>query len=446
MKKIVGIVTEYNPFHNGHKYHVEEAKKLAGADYCIAVMSGNFVQRGTPAIIDKYSRTKMALQNGVDLVLELPVSYATGSAEYFAFGAISLLDKLGIVDSICFGSECGDITLLKKVAEILTNASETFDRQLKSFLKAGLAFPLARAQALEQYLKSDPSLDTNRSEQLSKILAQPNNILGIEYIKALNRLSSSIEPITIGRKTAAYHDKELSKKTLLSVASLEEYSTLEEVKSSPVISSATAIRNVLQHIEGENLVSIKDSVPNNVYEELVANYYKIYPVTEEDFSRQITYKLITEVRDSLVSYMDVSQDFADRIKNLPDYHLSMAELVQTLKSRNLTLTRINRSLIHILLNLRKDTIDLYNKHGYTAYARVLGFRKEASHLLRMITDHGRLTVVTKVSNAKNQLSSLSMQMLSEDILATHIYNQVVYEKFGTSLPNEYRRGLVIMHS
>src|SRR5690606_8933680 len=152
--KIVGLVTEYNPFHNGHKYHIEESKKATGADYVIAVMSGNFVQRGTPAIIDKYSRAEMALHNGVDLVFEIPVCYATASAEYFALGSVSLLDKLGIVDEICFGSECGDITILKEIAQILVNAPKEFDELLSTFMREGFTFPSAREKAFAQYLQA----------------------------------------------------------------------------------------------------------------------------------------------------------------------------------------------------------------------------------------------------------------------------------------------------
>ena len=168
--KVVGLVTEYNPFHNGHKYHIEEAKRVAGADYTVAVMSGNFVQRGTPAVIDKYSRAEMALKNGVDLVLELPVCYATGSAEFFAHGAISLLDKLGIVDYLCFGSECGDIELIQTAAEFLNNTPDSFENILSSSLKKGLTYPAARLKALEHSLSQ--SDNSKRSQDILKLLAE----------------------------------------------------------------------------------------------------------------------------------------------------------------------------------------------------------------------------------------------------------------------------------
>lgn len=174
--KIVGLITEYNPFHNGHLYHMQKAKEITGADSVIAVMSGNYVQRGAPAIMPKHLRAEMALEAGIPLVLELPVCYASGSAEYFADGAISLFEKLGCIDSICFGSECGDYYLLEKVAHVTADEPEAYKQTLQDALKQGLSFPLARQAALKAYFQ-DPSLDD--------ILEQPNNILGIEYIKAL---------------------------------------------------------------------------------------------------------------------------------------------------------------------------------------------------------------------------------------------------------------------
>ena len=174
--KIVGLITEYNPFHNGHEYHIQQAKKITGADYCIAVMSGNYVQRGAPAFLPKHLRADMALRSGCDLIIELPVCYATGSAEYFAKGAISILNNLGCVDFICFGSECGEYNKLEKIASLLAEEPEDFKSLLQNNLKSGKTFPLARQQALKDYLNDD-SLDC--------ILEEPNNILGIEYIKAL---------------------------------------------------------------------------------------------------------------------------------------------------------------------------------------------------------------------------------------------------------------------
>jgi predicted nucleotidyltransferase len=233
--KVVGLITEYNPFHNGHKYHIEEARRITGADYVVAVMSGDFVQRGVPAIIDKYSRTRMALNNGVDLVLELPVCYATGSAEYFAHGAVAVLNALGVVDYLCFGSEAGEIELLQKATELIYSAPASFDDLLKAYLKEGLNYPAARQKALEAVTGS-LSPDNNRPDDnnaLIKVFTEPNNILGIEYLKAIHDLSASMQPVTIRREVAHYHE-----------------ATLTRIDTPSVISSATAIRSTINTIDG----------------------------------------------------------------------------------------------------------------------------------------------------------------------------------------------------
>ncbi|NLZ83280.1 MAG: nucleotidyltransferase [Clostridiales bacterium] len=446
--KVVGLVAEYNPFHNGHKYHIQAAKKITGADYAIAVMSGNFVQRGAAAIIDKYSRTKMALKNGVDLVLELPVCYATASAEYFGLGAISLLDRLGIVDDICFGSELGDVTPLTTIADILSKKPRELEILIRKFISEGISFPVAREKAFKEYLHSlgdsniyDINLGVSKNKDadyLSAVLSKPNNILGIEYIKAIIAISSSINPRSIKRELAGYHDKELSisnEKALINGSNV----------SSSVISSATAIREIIEAAKNpEDLSSISNSVPQDVYELLTNEYRKTHPITIEAFEALIKYKLMSENQETLSGYVDISEDFADRIRNLSDTHISIKELANNLKSKNLTMTRVNRALIHSLLNIRKDNFEEYNSQGYSQYARVLGVKKESSHLLRKITEGERIPVITKVSDARKQLNPLAMSMLSEDIFAAHTYNQAVYEKYGVSLANEYKRGIVII--
>ena len=442
--KVVGLITEYNPFHNGHKYHIEEAKRVTGADYVIAVMSGNFVQRGTPAVIDKYSRTEMALRNGVDLVLELPVCYATASAEFFALGAVSLLDKLGIVDALCFGSECGDITLIREAAQFLLHTPASFDTCLQSFLKNGLPYPAARLKALEQSLEA---VDNENRHALSKVLTEPNNILGIEYVKAIYRLNSSMEPITIHRILAHYHDNNLSDINKSNPDSSKVSGDEEADTSELVISSATAIRGAIHQLNSNTNVSLSGveySVPDDVFRFLLENHLKTYPICEEDFGQIIKYKLLAADRQSLTTYMDISGDLADRMKNIPDFNLSISHLTQKIKTKNMTLTRINRALIHLLLNIQTEPFVQYNQTGYSAYARVLGIKKEATHLLRKIGIVGKIPIIIKVSNASKQLDDLGMRMLSEDLFATHLYNQVVYIKYNNYLIDEFKHGIIIL--
>jgi predicted nucleotidyltransferase len=441
--KVVGLITEYNPFHNGHKYHIDEAKRITGADYVIAVMSGDFVQRGAPAIIDKYSRSEMALRNGVDLVFELPVCYATSSAEFFAHGAVSLLDKLGLIDYLCFGSEWGDIRLLQDAATFLLNTPAAFDERLQAFLKDGLTYPAARVKALEATFTSyDNTMD---GHALTKVLSEPNNILGIEYIKALKRFSSSIIPVTIKRIAAHYHDTELAKVNKSPEQRNEE--APGEARNHKTISSATAIRRAVQHADntehGEFVIT-KDSVPQDVFQFMQENYRKTYPITEEDFAEILKYKLLMEDNLSLSQYVDISADMADRLKNISDYNKTITELIHMIKTKNMTLTRINRAMIHLLLNIRSDSFLEYNQNGFVPYARVLGIRKEASPLLRKIEQAASIPIIKKVSKAKEQLDVTGMRMLSEDLFAAHIYNQAVYEKYKTSILNEYKHGICII--
>ena len=194
--KVLGLVTEYNPFHNGHLYHVEESKKVTGCDTVVCIMSGNFIQRGQPAIVNKWARTEMALRNQIDLVIELPVYYSVSSAEFFAYGAIKLLDSLGIIDSVCFGSEYNDIEILSTVARTLIHEPLIYKDKLSYYLGQGLSFPKARALALDHYFSQSGEED---SKLIGTIMNQPNNILGIEYIKALYKLKSRIKPTTIKR-------------------------------------------------------------------------------------------------------------------------------------------------------------------------------------------------------------------------------------------------------
>lgn len=414
--RVLGLITEYNPFHNGHKYHIDKAKELTNSDYVIVIMSGNFVQRGTPAIIDKYARTKMALLNGADLVFELPTCYSTASAEYFAHGAVSILDKLSIVDCLCFGSESGDLKSLNLINNIIKENKNTLDPIILKYLKQGLSFPSARQKALNDIYKNDYDLIPLNNE-----ISSPNNILSIEYLKALDTFKSSIEPVTIKRHACDYHDKNLNS----------------------TISSATAIRNSIEKYDLEiDLTSIKSSLPPSVFE-ILKNEYKIkFPVSMEDFNYIIKYKLLSETSDSLSRYLDISYDLADRLKNNIDLNSNIEELALNIKTKNHTLTRINRSLIHIVLNIFQEDMDTYINNSYTPYARLLGMKKESSKLLKEISSAGRIPIINKVSNAYKQLDNIGMKMLSNDIFASSLYNQIIYEKYKTKQLSEYQHSII----
>lgn len=410
--KTVGIVAEYNPFHNGHKFHIQDAKKLTGADYCIVVMSGNFVQRGTPAMIDKYARTKMALLNGADLVIELPVYYAVSSAENFAAGAVSLLDRLGVVNSICFGSECGDISVLSEFAGILSEESSEFSEVLRKNLKDGLSYPVARNNAFAAVHKE-------LTEHLD-VLSSPNNILGIEYIKALIRRNSAIQPYASQRTGSDYHDADLLHTN----------------------SSATAIRHSLEQMD--NLLLIANKIPSNVYQIMEEHFHVNYPIYQQDLSLLLKYKLLSNSQDGYTDFVDITDDLSDKIRKNLESYTDFGDFCESLNSKDMTYTRISRCLLHILLDIKKDTLSQFITDDYVYYARVLGLRQSASELLNTMKRNASLPLISKLADAKDVLkgSAYAVEMLNSDIFASHVYDAVATDKFHTALPNEYRRQIV----
>ncbi|MBQ8558817.1 MAG: nucleotidyltransferase [Tyzzerella sp.] len=401
--RIVGLIAEYNPFHNGHQYHIEKAREITNADAVIVVMSGNFVQRGTPAIMPKHLRAEAALRSGASLVIELPVCYATGSAEFFAYGTVSLLDKLGCIDSICFGSECGDIEVLQDFAKIIQDEPVEYKEYLNQYLRHGNAFPLARQKALKDYLRSDI---------VDSVLAEPNNILGIEYLKALYRLNSKITPHTIQRISSHYHDEELQ----------ETYS------------SASAIR---KEIAGKTFdhSDLENQIPDTSISILQENYQRRYPVYANDFSILLKYKLLGETKTSLVEYADVSEELANRIANHLNQYLNFEQFCELLKTKEVTYSRISRALLHILLDIKKD--------DYTEieYARVLGFRKDSMEILSQIKKQSSIPLLSKLTASK-ELSLAAARMLNKDILVSDLYESVITDKFETSFKNEYEQQII----
>lgn len=417
---VVGLITEYNPFHNGHLYHMQEAKRITGADTVVVVMSGSFVQRGSIAICDKYTRAKMALQAGADIVLELPVCYATSSAENFALGAVSILDKLGIVDHLVFGSECGDVALLNTIAQIYEHEPEELADEIQTNMRLGLTYPAARSKALSSYLKVTQKLPASRMDQLEDILSSPNNILGIEYLRALIRLNSSINPYALKRIQAHFHSESL-------VGS---------------IASATAIRKELSSNSSKALDRVAHSVPPFVFDDLSNSWGKTLPLSEDDLALLIKYKLATLSVDDLIQYLDVSLDLANRINALKFSYQSFEQLVSAIRSRQYTQTRIQRALLHILLDIRQEDIMEYAKISYTPYGRVLGLRKSAGRLLKSPKKQEGFEIITKLSKAT--LSPVATRMLETDIRAARLAQLIASHKYQTEIKDEYIQNLVIM--
>lgn len=410
--KTVGLITEYNPFHNGHAYHIEKAKMLTGADRVIVVMSGDFVQRGAPAVMPKHLRAESALLSGASLIIELPVCFATGSAEYFAQGSISLLNRLRCIDSICFGSECGDLHLLKEIAQILADEPIEYQTALKQALKEGASFPAARQEALNIY-----------SDKYSEILASPNNILGIEYLKALAKIHSKMEPFTIKRIGAGYHDMDIDGQ----------------------FSSATAIRSDIYQLADVNssseslpLTHIQTQVPSSCHELMKKNYQTRYPVKADDFSLLLKAKLLSETAGSLSHYLDMSPELANRILRLRNDYLSFEQFCDLLKTKELTRSRISRSFIHVLLGITNDWLTAMKAPA--PYARILGFRRDYADLLGILKRTSDIPLIT--SPARAVLADTAYQMLELDIYASDLYESVITDLYGTPFHNELTKQII----
>lgn len=435
--KTAGIIAEYNPFHKGHEYQIRYTKEKLKADYVIVAMSGDYVQRGTPALISKHARAEMALRCGADLVLEMPVSISTASAEAFAMGGVSLLDSLGIVDMLCFGSESGEISALRELAEILVEEPEEYKKLLKSFLCEGLTFPAARSQALTEYFKnlrnfSGDDFDgvlTPLLNEVTQILNTPNNILGIEYCKALLRLNSQIRPVTIRREGMGYHETTVP----------DEHSAVASPDlQSPTdfFASATAIRNLILQ-DSPDPDSLASQIPGQAFPVFQKAVNSGEFLTENSLDSILSYCLMKENVKSLSSYMDVSEDLARRIINQQNLLSSFSQSVSVLKTRELTQTRIQRALLHIILNIHTAPTQI-------PFARVLGFRRESSELLSQIKQHSSIPLITKLADAQNLLDSKGNQILSETVFSSNLYEKLLCLKTGRKFCHQSQKQLIII--
>lgn len=412
--KIAAVIAEYNPFHTGHFYQLRQIRQEHNIDYIIVIMSGDFVQRGAPAIIDKYTRSQMALSCGADLVLELPVPYALGSAEYFAYGAVSLLDSLHVVDLLHFGSECGNIDILLSLAELYTTSPIAYQEYLSAFLKAGVSYPVARTKATIAYFKQEQhSILTE--EDLTTILSSPNNVLGIEYCKAILKLKSSIKPVTIGRIGASYHEK-----------------ALPEAQEYP---SATAIRNLLS--SGQDCDMLDRYIPSAALE--VYQHNAPILINENDFSSMLHYKLLMQSNRTYTEYLDITPDLSDRIAKSLQKFTTFQNFCMLLKSKNYTYTRICRCMFHILLNIRQEDAILYSEKNMPHYIRMLGFRKEASAILSQIKQNSDITLLSKLADYDKLLTPDDQRKMQLDLTAYSIYQSAITAKTGNATISEFSR-------
>lgn len=408
---VTGLITEYNPFHNGHLFHLKKARETAGADYTAVVMSGSFVQRGAPAVFDKYSRTRAALLSGADLVFEMPAPFSTASAREFASYAVALFTALGAVDSICFGSECGKIEPILHTARLLNEESEPFKKRLQDFLKEGKTFPEARSAALAE-----------EGAEEAKLLSSPNNILGVEYCQAVLRQRSPLSCFTIKREGNGYHDPSLN----------------------GALGSALAVRQALQ--SGTDVQALRFLLPDPSFDSVCRSI----PVFLDDFSGLLNYRLLTEQEPE--RYAEIRPELAARIKKLAPGFASFDQWIKELKSRQLTYTGVSRGLIHLILGIEQRQMDLFKEAGFAPYARILGFRKSAAPLLRRIKENSSIPVISKLAGAEKRLDPAGAAMLACEIQSSHLYQNVRCEKAASGafpgrtavFQNEYTQPVLIL--
>lgn len=376
---VVGIIAEYNPFHEGHAYQIQKAKEQCGAEFAVVVMNGDFVQRGEPAIFDKYTRTKQALLGGADLIFELPVRFGLSSAGDFAMGGVLALNALPFVTHLCFGTETGDLTPLLQAATFLCDEPDSYRTRVKHFVKQGILYPKARSLALA----AESGLPTETWDS-------PNNILGLEYCVALQKLHSKIKPFTIRREGQGYHDND--------TPALSDFP------------SATFLREKIRKAgEKENL-------------------------SLSDFSSLIGYSLLTA--KDLCRIKDITPDLSDRIRNeLPKYR-EINEFVKTIKNPSLTTGRIKRSFFQCLFDIEKE-------EPVMPYLRVLGMKKEASSLLSQ-KENASCQILTKLAFDVPKMDDTAKKLFAKDLLASDLYRQVFCHKYNQTLPNEYQHSPIVL--
>lgn len=391
MSNVLGIIAEYNPFHNGHLYQLNSSKSITNSDYSIAITSGNFTQRGDVAIVDKWTRAQMALENGIDLVIELPTVYAISSAENFASGAVKILDSLGIVNFLSFGSECNDISILSQVTDVLVDEPPEYKTLLSHELDKGVSFPKARERALMMYL--------NDVRRFASVLSSPNNILGIEYLKALKRQKSPMQPITIQRKDSKYND--------------------DTIPTDSQFASATALRKLCATHHSDILQRFMPEASYNLLSSAMENGNIVKSLS--DFDKLIIYTLRKMTTDEIANLPDVSEGLEFAIKSAVNQCNTVSELLSIINTKRYTQTRLQRILLYAILGITKKDMQL--SKTTKPYIRVLGFNDKGQELISQISKKNRkLEIVSSVKKFMDKCTNKNLKyMMEKDIWATDVY-------------------------
>ncbi len=432
---ITGIIAEYNPFHNGHAYQLRCAKEETDADYIVIIMSGNFVQRGSAAVMDKFCRAQTALLQGADLVIELPALWSTASAEYFACAGVALLEQLGCISTLCYGCESPDSDLFSAISKLLSHETPAYKELLSGFLKQGLSFAMAREKAVLALL---PDADQAAvMEAVIDILENPNNILALEYRKAIISNGFSIQTHPVLRQGKGHHSQDYNAK----------------YDDAGAFASASAIRRFLAECPAAALrqtdaapditAVLKQTMPRHAYESL-AKYCSFYPLLFDDDCSQMLHYCLLKNAAGYAHYADCTQDFSNKIRRHLDAYTGFTQFCALLKSKDLAYTRISRILLHILLDIRQEDYTYWRGHSYMPFARVLGFRRESRPLLAHIKKHSAIPLLTRTADAGKILGTKDLAFFEKNLFADAVYRALAVEKGVRAMPDEYRRQIIIV--
>lgn len=404
MSKILAIIAEYNPFHNGHLYQLQKSKKDINPDFSICIMSGNFCERGDTSIMDKWSKAEIALKCGFDMVIELPVIYSISSAENFAEGAIKILDTFENV-TLSFGSECGNLETLNIIANVLCDEPKEYQTILSHELSKGLSYPKARENALLLYL--------NDIKKYANVLSSPNNILGIEYLKAIKKLNSKVKPYTIKRIDAGYNSLKIKDR----------------------LASATAIRNLLK--ENKNVKKLVPTPSFNIILDNINNGKIIEDISV--FEKEIIYTLRKMSLKDISNLQDVTEGLENVVKQSANNCNNLEDLINSIKSKRYTRSRIQRILLYSILNITKK--DVRDSYKVKPYVRVLGVSNRGKLLLSQLNNpkYPVITSVKKFMDSSN--SKVLINMLEKDILASNIYTLAYKNDSKANL--DYTKKLIV---
>ena len=402
---VSAITSEYNPFHNGHKYHIAKTRQITEADFIISVMSGNFVQSGEPALFDKWTRTRLALENGADMVIELPAFFSCSGAEFFAGAAVSIMESCGIVNNISFGIESGTIDDIKNAGKFFSDETDEFKKLLSQYMSMGISYPSAREKAMSSLLPNIPQFS-------------PNNILAIEYIKALCRIKSKINPVGIDRSDNGYN----------SLVPKEN------------MASATAIRQMILNGGIENTA---EYMPLNAFNIMKKEYSLGNIVTKESMSQILSYAIRTKTPKELSKILDVREGLENKIIKMDSLCSGFEKIAFAVKSKRYSLTSIQRALMHIILNVKSADMEFYKSKGFSPYIRVLGFRKNSSLLLKKLKDNSAIPVILNLKKDEAILDENGKFIIDFEKTADNIYYMCSHNPNNRGTGKDYTIPVVI---